>query len=95
MADGRPAPTADPDEEPSTSLEQAYTRLFEEMLATADYLIDYHNAWTGSISFSFRDRLLYRADQDAEQNKAEAEALAAKQEEMPRARVTSCAGRAC
>jgi len=52
------------------------------MLATADYLIDYHNAWTGSISFSFRDRVLYQADQEAEQNRAEAEALAAKQEEM-------------
>jgi predicted deacylase len=83
--DGRPAAPADPDEEPPTYLEQAYSRLFDEMLATADYLIDYHNAWTGSLSFSFRDRLLYRADQDAEQNKAEAEALAAKQEEMLRA----------
>jgi predicted deacylase len=83
--DGRPEKPPDPDKEPPSSLETAYKRLFEEIEATADYLIDYHCAWTGSISFSFRDRVLYRGDGDAERNKAEAEALAAKQTEMLRA----------
>ena len=83
--DGKPEKPPDPDKEPPTSLELAYKRLFDEIVATADYLIDYHNAWTGSISFAFRDRVLYRADQDAERHKAEAEALAARQDEMLRA----------
>jgi len=83
--DGKPEKPPDPDREPPTSLERAYARLFDEIVATADYLIDYHNAWTGSISFAFRDRVLYRADQDAETHKAEAEALAARQDEMLRA----------
>ena len=83
--DGKPEKPPDPDKEPPSSLEQAYKRLFEQIVATADALIDYHNAWTGSISFAFRDRVMYRDDQDAERNKAEAEALAAKQEEMLRA----------
>ncbi len=83
--DGKPEKPPDPDKKPPSSLERAYKRLFEEMLATADFLIDYHNAWTGSISFAFRDRVLYRADQDAEQHKAEAEGLAARQDEMLRA----------
>ncbi|MCL7454625.1 MAG: succinylglutamate desuccinylase/aspartoacylase family protein [Anaerolineae bacterium] len=80
--DGKPDKKPDPDKDPPTSLERAYKRLFDEIVACADYLIDYHNAWTGSISFSFRDRVLYRADQDAEAHKAAAEAIAAKQAEM-------------
>ncbi len=80
--DGKPEKPPDPDKEPPSSLERAYKRLFEEMVANADYLIDYHNAWTGSISFAFRDRVMYRADQDADRHKAEAEALAARQGEM-------------
>jgi predicted deacylase len=83
--DGKPEKPQDPDKDPPTSLERAYKRLFDEIAASAAYLIDYHNAWTGSISFSFRDRVLYRTDQDAEKNKAEAEALAARQDEMLRA----------
>jgi hypothetical protein len=83
--DGKPEKPPDPDKKPPSSLELAYKRLFQEMLATADYLIDYHNAWTGSLSFAFRDRVLYRADQDGEENKAGAEALAAQQDEMIRA----------
>jgi len=51
----------DLDKTPPSSLEKAYERLFETMAAIANYLIDYHNAWTNSISFAFRDRLLYRA----------------------------------
>lgn len=83
--DGKPEKPPGPDKEPPSSLEKAYKRLFEEIVASADYLIDYHNAWIGSVSFAFRDRVLYRADQDADRHKAEAEALAAKQEEMLRA----------
>jgi predicted deacylase len=80
--DGKPEKPPDPDKEPPSSLEQAYKRLFDEILATADYLIDYHCAWIGSISFSFRDRMLYRDNQGADHHKADAEALTAKQEEM-------------
>ncbi len=83
--DGKPARPPDPDKDAPSSLEAAYRKLFEVIVATADYLIDYHNAWTGSISFAFRDRLMYRADQELEKNRAEAEGLAAKQDEMLRA----------
>lgn len=90
--DGKPEKPPDPDKDPPSSLERAYERLFEEIAASADYLIDYHNAWTGSISFAFRDRVMYRADQEPPRKqggdrggKAEAKALAAKQEEMLRA----------
>jgi predicted deacylase len=83
--DGKPEKPQDPDKEPPSSLESAYKRLFEEVTASADYLIDYHNTWTGSISFAIRDRVLYRADQDAGRNKTEAEALATKLDEMLRA----------
>jgi predicted deacylase len=81
--DGKPEKPQDPDKEAPSSLELAYKRLFEDhLLPSADYLIDYHNAWIGSISFAIRDRVLYRADEDEERNKAEAEALAAKLDEM-------------
>jgi len=83
--DGKPEKEPNPDEEPPSSLEVAYARLFDEITAIADYLIDFHNAWTGSISFAFRDRLLYRADENPEQARAEAEDLAAKQDKMLRA----------
>ena len=83
--DGRPDKPQDPDKAAPSSLERALKRLFDEMVAGADYMIDYHNAWTGSISFVFRDRVMYRADTDAETHKAQAEALAAKQDEMIRA----------
>lgn len=83
--DGRPEKPLDPDKDPPSSLERAFKRLFEAMTASADYMIDYHNAWTGSISFVFRDRVMYRADGDAGKNRAEAEALAARQDAMIRA----------
>jgi hypothetical protein len=79
--DGRPRQD-DPDKRPPTSLELAYSRLFATMVATANYLIDYHNAQTGSLSFVIRDRILYRADQHAAANQARAETLLAKQEGM-------------
>jgi hypothetical protein len=83
--DGKPQKPLDPDEEPPSSLERAYGRLFEEITSSADYLIDYHNTWTGSVSFAFRDRVLYRDDGNADQHRAEAETLAATLEEMLRA----------
>jgi hypothetical protein len=78
--DGKPERPPDPDEEPPSSLEKAYERLFEEIRASADYLIDYHNAWIGSISFAFRDRVLYRDDEEGSDHQAEA--LAATLDEM-------------
>ncbi len=83
--DGKPEKPADPDKEPPTPLETTYKALFEQMKATADFLIDYHNAWTGSISFAFQDRILYRpgADDAATATaKAEAEAMVQRQAEM-------------
>jgi predicted deacylase len=80
--DGKPEKPPDPDKEAPSSLEAAYKRFFDEISASADFLIDYHCAWTGSISFAFRDRVLYRDDQEGDPGKAEAEALAGKQEEM-------------
>jgi hypothetical protein len=80
--DGKLQKPRDPDKEPPSSLEKAYGRLFEEIRATADYLIDYHCAWTGSISFAFRDRILYRQDGDTQRARAEAETQAAVQGEM-------------
>ncbi len=72
--DGKPR-GYDPDKSQPSAIELAYERLFEQIKGTADYLIDYHNAQTGSISFVFRDRVLYRDDVNAERNRAEAEAL--------------------
>ena len=85
--DGKPFKKKDPEKHPPFSLERAYERLFAEITASVDYgngcyLIDYHNAWIGSLSFSFQDRVLYRADVDAEKNKSDAETLLAKQQEM-------------
>jgi len=83
--DGKPEKPPDPDKTPPSSLEIAYRRLFEEMRASADYLIDFHNAADASIPFAIRDRVLYHPDKDGEANKAEAEALAGRLEEMIRA----------
>jgi len=83
--EAKPKAPPDPDKDPPSSLEVAYARLFDQILETADAMIDYHNAWTGSISFSFLDRIFYRTDVDAELNKAEAEALSAKQMALLRA----------
>jgi hypothetical protein len=68
--DGKPKRKLDPDMEPPSSLELAYTRLFAEIKATADYMIDLHNAWTNSISFVFRDRVFYRDDGPAAKRRA-------------------------
>jgi predicted deacylase len=83
--DGKPQTEPDPDKDPPSSLERAYGRLFAEIEASADYLIDYHNAWIGSLPFAIRDRVLYRTDPGSEQSEAEALALAHKLDSMLRA----------
>jgi predicted deacylase len=53
----------DPDDDPPSALENAYTRLFAALRKTRPIAwIDLHNAWTNSISFVFRDRVYYRGD---------------------------------
>ncbi len=78
----RPPKKVGIEDEPPTALEIAYQKLFEEILKTGDALIDYHAAWTGSISFAFQDRIPYRQDAHADQNRKQAEALSAKQAEL-------------
>ena len=80
--DGKPRKPPDPDKEPPSALELAYARLFEQIQKTASYYFDLHCAGTGSVSFVFRDRVLYRKDGDEAKNKAEAEALDARLAEM-------------
>ncbi len=63
-------PAGDPDRDPPSSLEKAYARLYEEIVASADYFIDFHNAWIGSLSFALRDRILYREDDPADHQRA-------------------------
>lgn len=84
--EGRPRTAQDPDQAPPSSVELAFERLFDEMVLTANFLIDYHNAQTGSLSFVFRDRVLYRTYPNTalatERNRADAEALSARLGEM-------------
>jgi predicted deacylase len=80
IAEIKPRPE-DPDKRPPSALEMAFKRLFEAMTASADFVIDYHCAWTDSLSFVFQDRVMYASDQ----NRAEAETLATRQDEMIRA----------
>ncbi len=81
--DGRPPKQdRDPEKQPPSALEQVYAHLFDEMLATADYLIDYHNTYIHSIPFVFRDRVLYRPGPDEAETKTAAETLSARLEEM-------------
>lgn len=68
--DGKPIVPRDPELDPPSVLETAYTRLFAEMQATADYWIDLHNTWTDSISMVYRDRVYYRDDGSPAQTKA-------------------------
>jgi hypothetical protein len=86
--DGRPQNGSDPDLDHPSVLEQAYTRLFEEVRSTADFWIDLHNTWTGSLSMIYRDRVYYRDDGSPAANKAarlEAEKLDDRIGEMCRA----------
>jgi predicted deacylase len=66
--DGKPARDPDPDEDPPSGLERAYGRLFDDMRGAAA-VVDLHNAWTGSVSFAFRDRVFYRNDGPPAQRK--------------------------
>jgi predicted deacylase len=68
--DGKPPKPFDPDVDQPSVLEQGYTRLFGEMQTTADFWIDLHNTWTGSISMVYRDRIYYRDDGSATAVKA-------------------------
>jgi hypothetical protein len=67
--DGRPYHKPEPDDDPPSSTERAYARLFAEIKAAADYMVDLHN-WTGSLSYVFKDTVFYRHDRSAAQNKA-------------------------
>lgn len=78
----RPPKVLDIEDEPPSALETAYRKLFDEMLKIGDALIDYHAAWTGSISFAFQDRIPYRLDDHAEENRKKAEELSVKQAEL-------------
>jgi predicted deacylase len=74
---GKPEPAEpDPDEDPPSSLERGYAQLFEAMRSHGDLMVDLHNAWTGSVSFVFRDRVFYRTDGSAEDRQRERAAAA-------------------
>ncbi len=81
--DGRPPKTDDPDKEPPSALEQAYGRLFEEIKLSASIFFDLHCISIGSLSFVFRDRVLYRKGDEAGRQRAVA--VSAKMEEMAKA----------
>ena len=83
--DNKPPKKEDPERNPPSILEQSYAELFKLVLETADYLIDFHNTHTQCIPFVFRDRVLYRDDQEKEKNAAEAELLAKRLDEMLKA----------
>jgi hypothetical protein len=86
--DGRPPKELDPDSDTPSVLELGFTRLFGEVRNTADFWIDLHNTWTGSVSMVYRDRVYYRDDGSAAAVKAaraEAEKLDKQISEMCRA----------
>jgi len=70
--DGKPKKPLDPDKEPPSALEEAYAALFEHVRATAHLFFDLHCAAINSVSFVFRDRVLYRKDEEGAKEKAEA-----------------------
>lgn len=75
--DLRPPEEDEEEEDSSTILERVYQKLYDVIAETADYLLDLHNASIGSMPFSFRDPIYY-----AEGEKADAEALMQKTDEM-------------
>jgi hypothetical protein len=83
--EGKPAPRPDADVNPPTPLEAAFGRLFGEVIPRAGAWIDFHNAWTGSIPFTLRDRILYRQTGDVEAQREEAHRLAERLTGMSRA----------
>jgi hypothetical protein len=80
--DGR-QPKSDPDKAPPSALEQAYARLFDEITRSASYFFDLHCISINSLSFVFRDRVLYRKGDEAAKQRAEA--VSAKMDAMARA----------
>jgi predicted deacylase len=75
--DGKPPARPDLETDPPSSLELAYGRVFADMRRAGDYVVDLHNAWTGSVSFVFRDRVFYRNQgSPAERKRARQAALA-------------------
>ena len=80
--DGRTLKT-DPDKNPPSALEQAYGRLFEAIKNSASFYFDLHCMSNGSLSFIFRDRILYRKGDDAARKHAED--VSAKMDEMAQA----------
>ncbi|MFN8383185.1 MAG: succinylglutamate desuccinylase/aspartoacylase family protein [Anaerolineales bacterium] len=68
--DGR-MPKTDPDKAPPSALEQAYGRLFEEIKKSASLYFDLHCMGGNALSFTFRDRLLYRKGDEAARKRAE------------------------
>lgn len=83
--DGKPAPEPDPEETPPSPLERAYARLFDEIKAHGDFMVDLHNYSINSVSFVFRDRVFYRNDgkpAERKRAKAQAESLNQKLTEM-------------
>jgi predicted deacylase len=78
-----PAGGADGDAPPPGPQEVACANLFDELRTKADYLIDLHNAWEGSIPFTLVDRILYRSGDEGDC--ARAEALGPRLEAMARA----------
>jgi hypothetical protein len=61
---GLPGTNDEEDMSPPSALELAYERLYEQVDATADYLIDLHNYGIRSIPFAFRDPIFYREPRD-------------------------------
>ena len=68
--DGKPQAPQGPDDDPPSSLEQAYGRVFDDIRQIGGYAVDLHNAWIGSVSFVFRDRVFYRNDGTPKERKA-------------------------
>ncbi len=60
---GSPAGAADSRKKdtsrPLSPLERVYAKLYDDIAAFADYLIDFHCFNVGALSFAFRDRVLY------------------------------------
>lgn len=81
--DGREPNTTDPDKAPPSALEQAYRRIFEDIKNTASFYFDLHCMSNGSLSFIFRDRILYRKGDETARKRAEE--VSAKMDEMAQA----------
>lgn len=59
-----PPPGEDEPEPPPSALELTFERLFQAIKGSADYHLDLHCAMLQSVPFLFRDRVLYRNEED-------------------------------